>query len=426
MRTTPHRRRQRGSVAIIAVVTIPVIAIILLGVIVLGRVMITRQRLQFAADAMAADGALMSKREGLTGASRPNSAEGYAWLPSTAALTASLTSARDGNLALVGTPAWPTWTFETVNGVEWSRSEVHLETTIATIRVTAAAAMRMAQLRTSAVRRRPPTLMLVLDYSASMNRRSNAFGVAITQQRQVVTNFLDGLPQDDLLVGAITFGGGVYDVVPPSTRRDSGNFLGIRQVVAKPASGDTATGPAINAALSQLLAAPENFGRNIILVSDGEPCCADDAEPAALAAAANARSKGVQLITVEVQHVDSSPHMHDVLLQISGSAAYHYEAENAAALNALFQGVSARPLCDVTITGDTSDAFAFLRNENAREERPLQRFSAPEDMACPEHCAAYGFRTDGPLVIFSPAACEDVFAGRRSALVRWGKTTLSM
>jgi uncharacterized protein YegL len=342
-------------------------------------------------------------------------------------MKAQLQQVRDNNLTYPGAQTWPTWSFVTSNNDEWAQSRVLLTSSVVGYTITAEAAMRVHQLRTNTPRRRPPTLMLVLDYSNSMNRSSASFGVAITQLRTVVTNFLDILPQDDFLVGAVTYGTGVYDVVQPASRRNSADFTAIRQVVARAASGDTNTGAGLQAALGQILAQPENFGRNILLVSDGEPCCESDSEASALAAAATARANEVQVITIEVHHVASGGHMHDVLVQISGNdLALHFEAENAAVLDAQFQGVRARPLCDIEVPGGLSnDAYVYLWRA-AGDEIPLRRLRLPSEISCPDNCDTYGFRFEGPRVILSPIACEQIYAGQRTALVRWGGPTLSL
>lgn len=425
------RRRggQRGAAAVVALVTIPALSIVAFGVLSLGRVLVTKQRLQYAADAVAAEGALIGKRQGVNGAAQPNTQERYGWLPTLGQTVATMNAARDGNLPLTGAQGWPAWSFETVNGVEWLQSRAQLETQLFGMSIRATAATRVKQLRTTRVRRRPPTLMLVLDVSGSMRTRSPRFGKAIEALREVVGSFLDGLSQDDVLVGAVTYGTGVYDVVPPASRRDSANFAEIRRVLAKDPVGDTATGAAIRAAAAEMLRQPEDFGRNILLVSDGAPRLGDDVqgqELSALSEAAAARGAGIQVRTFEIQHNESSQEMHEVLLQMASGAKFHFEAEDTAKLVLDFQEVGARIFCDVTVDGDAGDAFAFLRSEATRNEDPLPRYTKPEDMSCPSNCDAYGYRTEGQHVILSPIACDDVMAGRRDALVRWGPMALAL
>ena len=455
-------RRQRGAVAVIMALTVPAIIAVAIGVMMLAQTLLTRQRLQYAADATAAAGALLARRDGIRVGGTPNNVlntyvahsvfdpafaqnPAYAWLPTAAVEQAFLVAARDGNLALGGAQAWPTWTYDNVGGVEWSRTQIRLQTLGAFNKlIRADAAYRVQQIRTAGPRRRAPALMLVLDYSASMNQISPAFGAARTQLVNVMTGFLDGLPQDDVKIGLVRYGSVVaglpyYDSIPPQTRRDSNNFAEVRQAIAKPASGETATGPAIGEAMRHMLAQAENFGRNIILVTDGLPWQTADVDPlasetAATAAATAAKGQGAQLVTVEVQHVVVPPsaqwqHLHDLLRGMSTPTAddhWHQHAQDAAKLRDLFAAFQSKPQCDVDVGVDAGTASAFLWNPATGDESPLQPFGNADAISCPLNCDVYGYRTEGTKVILSPVACDEVLSGRRQVLVRFGPAVLAL
>jgi len=418
-------RRERGAIAVIAAITIPAIIIVAMGTVMIGRILTTRQRLQYAADAVATQGALLAKRHGLASPSMPNSQVNADWLPSLGAMQAQLATLRNNNLALAGTATWPTWSFENVGGGEWVRSQSRLTTSVMGYELSATVAMRLRQFSTRDPSTRPLALILVLDFSNSMNASSASFGVAITQLRNAVNAFLGGLSESGIRIGAIVYGSNVYAAITPATKLASGDFADIRAAIAGAASGDTNTGAGLDAAVDMLLAQTDNFGRNILLISDGQPCCSAGADERALAAGARARANDTQVFTVEVHHVNSGGAMHDSLLAIAGTATQHFEVENAAALNALFQGVSAQALCEIEVTGNIADATVFLQSESGAEQ-PLIRYETSAQIGCPDNCTVLGYRVEGTRVVLSPSVCDLVRNGGRTAIVRWGGTVMAL
>lgn len=426
-----RRRSEHGGVAVLIAVMVPAIVAIGVGLVLVGNVTTLRQRLQYATDAVAADGALVAKRQGLASPTQPNVQSGaYAWLPSAAATQAAFARSRDGNLPLGGTQPYPSWTMQRLaDGSDWAMSASALQMPYAGLIIRAQAQYRMRQLRSISPHRRPPGVILVLDYSNSMNKQGSG-GTAIQLLRNAVVQFLNGLTPDFVNLGLVIYGSNVYATVQPELSSASGNFANIRNQINEGASGDTDTADAINTATQMLTALPENFGRNIILISDGEPCCSGNATNAAIAAATSAKSGAlVQIYTLSVHHAGTTGNPDATLASIASPGAAFTVA--AVGIADLLQQFSAQPLCDLTPGGDPNDAYAFLRNEGAGQEQPLLRYATTADMTCPGQsppCRTYGYvdqTSPFPRVIFSSQACSDVFSGQRSAVARWGLPVLA-
>jgi hypothetical protein len=262
---------------------------------------------------------------------------------------------------------------------------------------------------------------------------------AIVSLRNAVNRFLTGSGSGvkDIDVGAVLYSTNVFAEagIADAQVGAPAQWQQIKSLVdGNGPSGDTATGAAIARAASAL-AQQEDFGRNILLVSDGEPCCTATAFNDMQTAANNAFAQDIRLMTIEIRRFDSTTAFHDALLNASGQTGYsnsasdglgtgpmHFHVDNTATLDGLFDSLAHGFTCHVTLPSAPREPDwmgVALRNPSSGAETNIRRYcasgntGAPQNGACNESVNALSCPPNGSTMSPVPAQCLTGFRGFR-------------
>ena len=248
---------RRGAITIVMLVLTMIVAMVMAASFLIGRAITARLELQTTTDAVARAAALVAQEQGTGAANRP-----VAYTPVVLANSARNLAAPIAVIAL-----------DDPNG-DWLHINAELRTQVGTdstgltgdiavIDVTTRARVRVHQQIFDDVERIVPKMVLVLDYSHSMDE---GFGGSnrITALRDGVNGLLDlGLEIDYALVRYCT-------TVKQVVNFAAGNEGQIRAALGGRTCGETATGEALQRARLMLQGQPDDE-RFVLLVSDGVP-----------------------------------------------------------------------------------------------------------------------------------------------------------
>lgn len=405
--------RERGSMTPVIAVLCLALAALGIGGATAGRLAAVRMDAQRAADAAALAAAQIIKEEGL---------------PFTPAKRAAAEAVARRNSQLPMTFSWIL--NETGTYVEFS-VRVTIEMPAPKLiyptggaSVQARAKGRVSQSKFDEATRRLPKLVMVLDYSGSMNATMPGSGGkrAITVLEENVNGLLDlGLQID---YAAVFYSTNVFATVGFGP----GAPAAIKSKMAMyDAGGSTNTGGALQQA-KNFLDAAEDTGRYVLLVSDGAPCCTPDAVPKARAAADQlwAAPTKATVYSLEIRHSGTNPAMTEYMKYAAKSPpnSNWYLATDASTLASVFKSIVASIVCSVgplsPAPTDPSKMKVFLRTP-AGSERSIPGVT---DLAANAGIEAY--RYDGPTatVRLTQTACTAVIDYSNQVVVRAGGPTL--
>lgn len=362
-------RRRGGSTTVVTVIFLCAILSAMTLAYFIGRAAYRHHELQTAADAVVQAAALVVQHDGVGAASRPNAFagawEGNVTSPLAAAPQIDMQYDRHRRLLHISTTMSTAVQHRTV-GLGGPGSEL----------VRASSQSRVAQDEISDVTRDRAKVVLVLDYSGSMDATDFGGGMSrINGLRLVVNDLLDlGL---DVQWGLVLYSDNTFDTTPV---RD-GNAGTIRVALQEDTRNMTCTSCGLNSAGALLRATDEKL-RHVILVSDGIPNNGGG-EGGAYSAADRLRVN--DKTTVFAIGVGPGGSLNNVMRRIAGDrgdpngndAGFAYAATNRQVMQAAFMDIIARILCQVTPqtqprrqADGTYRIFGFLRN-NAGVETPV-------------------------------------------------------
>ncbi len=283
----------------------------------------------------------------------------------------------------------------------------------------------LSQSRFDEAERRIPKLVLVLDYSGSMSLPFSGGG---SRAIDVLESSVEGLLNANLTIdyGAVFYSSNVFrtHAIGPSTPAQIVNTMSRYD-----AGGSTNTAAALSRASNILSAAP-NTGRYILLVSDGEPCCASNSFSAARAAAQAAWGRDVTIFTLEIRRSGSSSALDRFMTDVAGSPSsrrdrnYHFVATSAAALVTQFRDIVANIVCKVGPMNPVPSDLASMRvyMTNGLAERPLP---ATSDLARDRTIEAYRYNAPDQTIRLTETACDAVLDRGDDVVVRFDRPTLT-
>jgi Flp pilus assembly protein TadG len=393
-----------------------ILGVIVLGGVSVGRLAAVKQDSQHAADAAAMSAVQLVRDRGM---------------PFDAAAQAAAEATGSANAKL---PVSYTWT------VTERPDSVDIEVTTAiavaggvamiggdrTVRSAATAAIR--QSRFDEADRRLPKLVLILDYSGSMN--APFFGGGDTKIN-VLENSVAGLLAADLMIdyGAAFYSGGVFATVGigPGAPAQINNVM-----AANGAGGVTNTAAALGAGRN-LLTAAENTGRYALLVSDGAPCCSADSVTQAKNTAPSLWDNDITIFTLEIRDNPPVASLAQFMTDVAGSpssrgdAAFHFVAESAADLVDKFKKIVAEIVCAIgPITPAPTDAATlrvFLKSGTTERRvsllNDLPTYAPGDDLADHTDEEAFIFNFAEQKVHLSERACNAIIDSGDDAIVRF-------
>jgi hypothetical protein len=409
-----EKHAQQGAFTPAMGIAFIAMAIVALGSISLGRLVTIRADCQRAADAAALAAAANIRNNG--------------W-PFTPELRQSAELMGQKNSALPVTFSWTITETDTAVEVD-VRANIRAE--MPSLVFVSGSADVSARARTSVkhakfdeVNRKYPKLAMVLDYSGSMNLAfsGGGGGSAIDVLEQSVRSLLAANLRIDY--GAVFYSSNVFATVAvgPGAPGQINNIMNNYG-----AGGNTNTAAGLNTSRN-VLAAAEDTGRYVLLVSDGEPCCASNSFSAARAAADNVWGLGATIFTLEIRRSGSSSALSQFMTDVAGKPDsrgdpnYHFVATSAADLLNTFQDSVARILCTAgpldPAPTDPSLLHVFLRAGD--DERPLDPSSnLAEDRALER----YQYDPATMKVQLTEAACDAVLDRGDDLVVRFDQPAI--
>jgi len=285
---------------------------------------------------------------------------------------------------------------------------------------------KVAQTKYDEVTRRLPKFVLVLDYSGSMSQTLPGSGgkSAITVLEESVKGLLD--LNLDIDYGAAFFSTNTFATVAigPGAPNQIRSYMNTYT-----AGGSTNTSSGLNAARN-ILAAAQDTGRYVLLVSDGQPNEGGGAN-GARAAANNVWGIGGTIFTL---HIDwsggSDGSLAGFMKSVSGTPAshgdpaYYYRATDSNTLKNTFKNIVASIVCSVgpisPVPSNPSDLRVFLRNA-AGVERAVP---AVPDLAAAGAIEAYRYDGGTNTVRMTATACTAVLDDGDDIIVRTSKPVL--
>ena len=395
-----RRHRERGAITPAMIVATLMASVLSLGAITIGRTAVARSDAQRAADA-AALAALAAVRE--------------RGLPFDAGARAAAEAIARASSPL---PIAVTWQVdETATAVDITALvSLQLDTPAmvfgtSSTEVRARAVARLSQERFDTAERRLPKLVLALDYSGSMALPfSGGGGRAIDVLESSVAGLLGaGLEID---YGAVFYSTDVFRTI--AIGPGAPNQI-VTTMNTYDAGGNTNTAAALSSARAVALAAPDT-GRYVLLVSDGEPCCASNAFAAARSAATALWNAGVTIFTLEIRRSGSSAALDQFMTDVAGSPTsrgdrdYHYVATSAADLVDEFRRIVSTIVCKVgplaPAPTDPDQLRVYLRAGGV--ERAVQ---PTNDLGADRDLERYRYELGDQSVRLTAAACDAVLAG---------------
>jgi Flp pilus assembly protein TadG len=406
--------RQRGSIATTAGVATILLSVVALGGIHVGRMSAIRGDAQRAADAAALHASEAIRERGM---------------PFNLATRQAAEAMARKNSKL---PVNFTWTVnETASAVDFTvATSIDVDLPLLAFtesrkQVQANATGRVPQSRYDEAERRYPKLTLVLDYSGSMALPfSGGSGKAI----DVLENSVRGLLNANLRIdyGAVFYSTNVFRTIGigPST---PGLINAAMNTYGE--GGNTNTAAGLSSGRNVLLAAPDT-GRYMLLVSDGEPCCASNSFSAGRAAATAAWNAGITIYTLEIRRSGSSSALAQFMTDVAGSPSsrrdpnFHFVATSAADLTAKFQDIVASIVCKVgplsPVPGDPSTLRVFLKSGSS--ERRLQ---ASANLAADRTLERYQYFAADQTIRLTERACDAVIDSGDDVVVRFDQPSLT-
>jgi Flp pilus assembly protein TadG len=291
--------------------------------------------------------------------------------------------------------------------------------------VRARSTARLPQARFTEAERRLPKLALVLDYSGSMDLPfSGGSGKAIDVLEQSVAGLLNaGL---DIDYGGVFYSDNVFRTIPigagaPNSIISTMNSYG--------AGGVTNTGAGLNAARNVLLNAPDT-GRYVLLVSDGEPCCASNSFAAARSAGDALFNAGITTFTLEIRRSGSSAALDQFMTYVAGSPDsrhdrdYHYVATSASDLVNEFRRIVASIVCKVGPVSPVPSDLSTLRVYLAQgaNERSVP---ATDDLVRDQALERYAWNAADSTIRLTATACDAVIDNGADIIVRFDRPGLT-
>ncbi|MBI5507812.1 MAG: VWA domain-containing protein [Deltaproteobacteria bacterium] len=471
------RRAERGAMALVMLcVSLAIMALLVAG-ITLGDLVVHRQELQNAADALALTDAwrlLQHPWPPAGGGPEAKAAEIVAANASFALAAQNRALGEDG-LALAWADrelgddsTWVSGMFEALQlrFSRTARAAVHQLKCLPCPTPPCASTCKVTKLT--------PQLMLVLDYSRSMDLDFCPLPLTCAPPSAIATlrdtiraNFLDVHPPLSADLGLVQFCDTVFTSIDPA----AGNAAAIKAAVNADTVGHcyTNAGAAIDAAAAALRRRDYHLPRVMIVVSDGAPetypgapagSHPEDAHHYAVAAARTAMGPPTYvpgddtyatIYTVEIRRTHTDATFSDFMTEIAGDNehpgddGYHYVVDTAAALKDQLKiktedvHCAAGPLTPlIGFDGEPADAasympadapvFAYYRTLSGFDEEPLRRVRTSDEIAkkdggsSPAGVFYYDALTG--MVKLSDAACKPVVDGQQILVVRYGTPAL--
>lgn len=405
---------QRGAISVGMVAGIVLVAVLAMGAISIGRITATRSDAQSAADSAALAAAQMIRDRGL---------------PFTASARAAAESLAQRNSQLPIAFQWNITQSPTAVNVQVRTAIVlNLPTLVfsgGSTTVEARSSASVAQTRFDDAERRLPKLVMALDYSGSMTLPFSGGG---SRAIDVLENSVAALLATDLMIdyGAAFYSSSVFRTVGIS---DGAPNQIVNIMNSYDAGGATNTAAAINS--SRTLVTPgENTGRYILLVSDGEPCCASNSFSAARNAANAAWNNDVTIFTLEIRRSGSSAALSQFMTDVAGSPSsrrdpnYHFVATSAADLVTKFQDIVASIVCKVgplsPAPADPSLVRVYLSSGGAERSVPVSG-----NLAADKDLERFQYETSDRTIRLTERACDAVIDNGDQIVVRFDKPGLT-
>jgi hypothetical protein len=415
------RRRQLGSFTPLAGGVVLVFALLALGGLTIGRLTAVKADSQRAADAAALAGAQLIRDNGM---------------PFDGTLRARAETVGRANSVL---PIDFVWSLvEDGDSVDLEvTTQINVQGPTLVIgggskTVESRAKASITQTRFDDADRRLPKLIMVLDYSGSMNAAMPGGGGAraIDVLKASVNNLLDADLRIDY--GMVIYSGGILSVVPPGEGTPS-HINNIRNAVnGRGAGGMTCTSCGLNRARELLLGAGDDTGRYVLLVSDGAPTAGGNE--------AGARSAANSLWAIEASnfslHIDSSgggdPALRNFLISVSGAytshpdAGYYFYADDASSLRDTFEIIVSSIVCSVgpldPIPADAATLKVYLASGAA--ERGVISVPAGGDLYDFRDQERYVYDTATQTIKLTELACDAVIDDGDEIVIRFDKPDL--
>jgi Mg-chelatase subunit ChlD len=387
--------RQRGSSVPIVMMVTMVLSAFAIGGSALARMVIAKQDAQQVADA-AAFGTIDAVRIGGRNGGQPgplNAARGNSRVTS---VVQNQLSDQNANRRIVSNATasttvddLPIWLFGTKS-----------------FEVKAQATARVSQERRLSGNSLKPDVVLVLDFSGSME------GERIRVLKESMQQTLNDQTLDMNFAGVL-FSDDVISSVDLNTA--SGRDDLITMITDNAANGGTNTGSAYTKA-AQLLdqtPRPDGYPRYVVLVSDGEPN-----DPGAAVAAAEGlwNNQKATLMALDLSGARSA-----FMLGVSGrpdkkgDPSYYFNVSNTDLFQSAIAEIISTVLCPITPLdasanrpGEEQTVTAFL--QRAQREIKLQKVS---DLFAARNDLAYTYDPSARQIRFSRAACNLVHAGQQ-------------
>jgi Mg-chelatase subunit ChlD len=419
----------RGGILPLLLVTIVIFSVLAAGALTIGRLVVAHQDLQHAADSLALGASYIISERGL----------------------------QPGTTGLAPAEVLRRYNYSRPTRVDWAYSEPPDRLSVLTeVRLTtldrfvpissffpslirplsARAKARVRQNLIDSVTKRRAQLVLVLDFSSSMQLpiAANEGYAAIDVLKDSVKAVLAA--NLDVDIGAVFFASNVFLKTPLGY---SDHHPEIKKGLDEHgAAGTTATGAALHAA-RELLAQSEDRGRYVILISDGEPT--DGASnPYAYSeeAAREAWSAHITIFTVDIHRTGATQKQADFLRAVAGdlknpgNPANALVATSATALADSLHKIIAGVLCELPPIDPAPQPgqplHVFLRSPSGSET------ALPElpDISCdlsafprPPGCApSYTYDQSQHVVKLSAAACDYITVQGNKAVVRYDRPAL--
>jgi Mg-chelatase subunit ChlD len=395
------------------VVIILALSVVAMGGVGIGRMVAVRRDAQRAADVSATIAADLIRQRGV---------------PFTDATRTSAETVGRGNSALPMGFVWTVQQTETsvdikvATSVELDVSRLVWPSGRQTVGGRAGA--RILQQRFTTADRRLPKLVLVLDYSGSMNLAFSGGGYpASTPGIRVLRDSVVGLLTAgfEIELGAVLYSSSTLGTPFPISGTVP-NAL-VQTVRLQPAGGGTNTADALTRARA-LFTSTRNTGYHILLISDGAP----DNVAAARAAAEAAWNDDITIHTLEIRRAGSSQALDDFMTAVAGEPSrrgnplYHHVAQNAATLVDKLRGLEASVVCQAgPVTPAPADAASvqvFL--EESGVERKLE---VAADLSVRDR-DGYQYSPTNQMVKLTKRTCAAVIEGGNPLIVRYDGATL--
>jgi uncharacterized protein YegL len=291
--------------------------------------------------------------------------------------------------------------------------------------VSAVASGRLSQTRIDEAERRIPKLVLVLDYSGSMNQRLPGDPLrAIDRLEQSVAALLGaGLMID---YGGVFYSTNVFQAVNISASAPD-QIINIMNNYG--AGGTTNTGAALNRA-GNILSASENTGYHVLLVSDGAPCCNSNSFQVARQAAHNLWNQDITIFSLEIRHAGSSAALAQFMTYVAGTPGnphdpnYHFVATTAAELVDQFQNIVANIVCKAgpiePAPADVDSVRVFLSRGGDERSLPLST-----NLIADQNIEAFQYEPGDRTVRLTVRACDAVIDAGDEIVVRYDRPGLT-